>query len=141
MNGRHPAFALAIACVVLHASACSSATVVGSGAGTGEVCAAEVQPLPPMAGSDPEMEPPAPIQRVEPRAMRSLMGRRVSSTVEMIVGEDGKARNVCITAGDQEWGNAVVEAVRQWQFKPAMLHGKPIAVRFRLETAFRGDGS
>jgi protein TonB len=32
-----------------------------------------------------------------------------------------------------------IEAVRQYRFKPAMLHGKPVAVAVHIEINFRID--
>jgi protein TonB len=96
-----------------------------------------VQPPVPTVEGSPEIQAPVVIQKVEPIVKRSLRGRTALATVEAIVGEDGKARNVCVTSGDPEWGRAVAVALRKWRFKPATLNGKPIAVRFELTSTWR----
>lgn len=114
-------------------SSCASAPAVAP-----EVCAAQVQPPVPTPEENSAITPPVVVRRVDLRASRSLLGRTAESTVEAIVGVDGKARNICVTGGDPEWGSAVAEVLRQWQFKPAMLNGQPIATRFKLTTKFNG---
>lgn len=131
----HLVSALAIPVVVLCASACSSAAGPGSDM-PGEPCAADVRGVP-TTEANPEIVPPTATRRVEPQAPQSLLGRTALTTVEAIIGEDGRPRNICVTSGDPDWGRAVAAALRKWEFKPATLQGKPIAIRFTLTSSFR----
>jgi protein TonB len=59
-------------------------------------------------------------------------------TVNLIVDEKGMPQNVRVTHGvgmglDQK----AVEAVKQYKFKPAMEHGKPVAVMMNVEVNFQ----
>jgi TonB family protein len=132
----HAVLALTLSFVVLLAAACSS-TAVDPAEGSEELCAAMVQPPVPRAEGNSDIQAPVVIRKVEPVAGRSLRGRSADATVEAIIGEDGKVRNVCVISGDPEWGRAVARAVRQWEFKPGTMNGKPVAVIFTLTTAWR----
>ncbi len=123
--------ALASALAFVLASGCAS-TGVSSSNESGDVCAAMVQPPVPAASDNPAIQAPVVIQRVEPVVGRGLMGRSAEATVEAIIGEDGVPRNICVTSGDPEWGRVVVRALRQWQFRPGTMDGKPVAVMFSL---------
>jgi len=108
-----------------------------------EPCAADVAPDAPKVVAGGETQPadvmaPEVITQVNPIADRSLVGKSVTATVEAIIGEDGKPRNICVTAGDHTWGRAVADALRKWTFKPATLRGQPVAVRFELTSRLRG---
>jgi protein TonB len=59
-------------------------------------------------------------------------------TVNLIVDEKGMPQNVRVTHGvgmglDQK----AVDAVKQYKFKPAMEHGKPVAVMMNVEVNFQ----
>jgi periplasmic protein TonB len=132
----HGVLALAIAFALLSASACSSAAV-DPPAGPEELCAAMVQPPVPKAdSSNPDIQAPVVIRRVEPVVGRALRGRAAVATVEAVIGEDGQVRNVCVSSGDPEWGRAVATALRKWQFKPGTKDGKPVPVLFSLTSTW-----
>ena len=135
LKSSHGVLALAISFAILSASACSSAAV-DPATGPEELCAAMVQPPVPKADSNPDIQAPVVIRRVEPVVGRSLRSRAALATVEAVIGEDGHVRNVCVTSGDQEWGRAVAAALRKWQFKPGTLDGKPVAVLFSLTSTW-----
>lgn len=122
---------LASSLTLLLASGCAT-TAVSSSNESGEVCAAMVQPPVPAASDNPNIQAPVVIHRVEPVVGRGLRGRSAEATVEAIIGEDGVPRNICVTSGDPEWGRVVARALRQWQFRPGTMDGKPVAVMFSL---------
>ena len=103
-----------------------------------EVCAAEVQPPVVSPEENPDLQPVVVLERVAPRSAENLLGKS-RATVEAVIGEDGVARNICVVAGDPEWGRAVAAALRQWTFKPATLDGKPVPVKFTLTVDFHPD--
>ena len=82
--------------------------------------------------------PPKPVYRAQPVFPRGLAHQEAEATIEAVIGEDGRPRHICITAGNPDWGRAVAAAFRQWVFEPATLDGKPVAVQFTLTTRFRG---
>ena len=134
-NEQRGVFLCLIAIALFVSSSCSSSSAA-SAADVPEPCAADMQ-LPTVEGN-PEIEAPVTIRRVEPHVGRELRGRVATATVEAVIGQDGKPRNICVTAGDREWGRVVAEALRQWEFKPATLNGAPVAVKFTLTSRWSG---
>jgi protein TonB len=64
--------------------------------------------------------------------------RQGSCGVELIVGSDGKPRNIRIVRSlgfglDEK----AIEAVKQWKFEPAMKDGIPVPVQINTEISFR----
>lgn len=61
--------------------------------------------------------------------------------VSLVVSEEGQPTDLHV---ERSVGHGLdekaLEAVRQYQFKPAMRNGKPIAVRIRVEISFRLGG-
>ncbi|HUK87725.1 MAG TPA: energy transducer TonB, partial [Terriglobales bacterium] len=53
-------------------------------------------------------------------------------SVRVIVGEDGKVKDVQVVSGDATVAAIVVAAVRQWKFRPFVLNGKPFEVESQL---------
>lgn len=126
-----------ISLLTVYLSACSSAAV-DPGEFSDGLCAAQVQPPPPRPGEGTDVEPPSVLKRVEPRASPSLRGRSATATVEAIIGEDGRPRNICVISGDPVWGRVVATALRQWRFKPGTYGGKPMSVYFTMTSSWRG---
>ncbi len=73
---------------------------------------------------------PEPIKRVEPKypidAARE--GREGWAVLSFVINKDGSVSNVIVkeTSGSKDIAKASVNAVKQWQFKPAMENGKPV---------------
>jgi len=95
------------------------------------------EPIPPGA----HVTPVKMTKHVEPRFPSQSVNARVEGpiTVEVIIGLDGKPRSprVIDTLGAPMLGYATAEAVRQWQFEPAVVDGKPIEVLYRLTVAYK----
>ena len=53
--------------------------------------------------------------------------------LRVVVAVDGKVANTTTINGDPGAAARVVEAVRQWQYKPFMQDGKPVAVAFEID--------
>jgi TonB family protein len=71
------------------------------------------------------------IKKVYPEYPKSMLGKNFSGWVDIFftVGKDGTTRDHFVFASpDKIFSKAVVAAVRQWQYEPAMLGGKPVAV-------------
>jgi TonB family protein len=65
-------------------------------------------------------------------------GRGARVTVNVLVAEDGRVRKWEIASGDPEFNDAAVEAVKQYEFKPAMANGHPVAVWVAVPITFPG---
>ena len=58
--------------------------------------------------------------------------------VQAIINKQGQVENVKVLKGlPMGLDQAAVEAVKRWQFKPATLNGKPVAVYYNLTVNFR----
>ena len=49
-------------------------------------------------------------------------------TLHVLVGKDGRVKNVKVIKGVTGLDAAAVDAVKKWVFKPALSNNKPIAV-------------
>ena len=81
-----------------------------------------------------EVKAPVLIKRVQP-SFAHLHGELVMGQVilECTITTDGRVREVRVMRGPRnEYEAAIVAAVRQWRFKPATLHGKPVEVLYPL---------
>ncbi len=89
--------------------------------------------------SVPEIKPPqkkrSPLPKV-PAAKRG--GARVSITVQVIIGKDGRVRQprILISQGELTMIWATLEALRKWEFKPALVDGKPAEASYNLTVNF-----
>lgn len=86
------------------------------------------------------VRPPVAIFTPDPEFSEEARKAKFSGNVmvSLIVGADGKPRNVHVLRGvgmglDQK----AVEAVEQYKFKPAMKDGKPVAVIVNIEVNFQ----
>ena len=60
------------------------------------------------------------------------------STIEMVVGTDGRAGDLCVMhAAAFDLDEQAAKVVRQYQFEPAMKDGQPVKKRLKVEIRFR----
>jgi len=86
-----------------------------------------------------DITPPRVTKQVNPDYSPGARGVRVKGSVlvEMVVSSHGAPRNARVVRGlDKEIDEAVVAAVKQWQFAPGKKNGKPVAVRVQVEIEF-----
>ena len=83
---------------------------------------------------------PKPISTPDPQYTDQARQARYEGTciLAMIVGPDGKPRNIRVQRGlgmglDQK----AIEAVQQWRFDPATKDGRPVAVQISVEVSFK----
>lgn len=64
--------------------------------------------------------------------------RRLTGTVDIRikVGKDGKVSNPRLLSGPVIFRDAAFDAVRQWQYKPAILNGQPIEQEQEIKMTF-----
>lgn len=75
-----------------------------------------------------------------PESMRAA-GRDGQVSLDAIIGEDGTVRSVRVLSGDvhPDFAIAAADAVRQWQFTPTLLNGRPIEVVMTVKVGFSLD--
>src|SRR5262245_12193066 len=86
-------------------------------------------------------ELPEPMTRVQPIYPEDARRANVEGTVmiQALVGTDGKIKDTKVTQSVRMLDASARTAVSQWVFRPALAHGKPVAVwvavpvRFNLE--------
>jgi len=94
---------------------------------------------------DPEVvkrvQPPVIKQKPMPRYPESMRRMKVQTAYafDVIVDEKGRVHEPLVLRPIQEPGFVyiVLEAVRKWDFQPAMLDGKPVAFRYTLNVDFK----
>ena len=87
-----------------------------------------------------EVKPPVLVQRVEPRYPEKLRADKKSGIVvlQATVDEQGVVTNpVIVRHSEPEFDAAAMEALRRWQYSPATLHDKPVAVYLTITISFR----
>lgn len=77
------------------------------------------------------------VHPVYPDSMRAA-GREGVVTLDATIGENGAVTSVHVVSGDvhPDFAASAVEAVRQWQFSPTLLNGKPIEVVMAVKVGF-----
>ena len=101
----------------------------------------------PAAGTDPaasvppdKRSPPVAIRTVNPKHPDGLLKKLVNGDAEIdcLVTAEGRVADARVFAASHpEFGEAAMEAVRQWEFRPAERNGTPIAMRVRIPIAFQ----
>ena len=89
-----------------------------------------------------DVKPPTLVRRVEPKYPDKLRADKKTGLVvlQIIVDEQGLVRNpVIVRHSEPELDAAALEAVRQWQYSPATLHGKLVAIYLTITVSFRLD--
>jgi TonB family protein len=89
-------------------------------------------PLPPDAASE------LLIDRIEPDYPDAARRARIQGTVTLdtLIGEDGRVRQVSLLSGDSQLADAAITAVRKWRYKPYTVKGRKIAVRTQVPVTF-----
>lgn len=75
-------------------------------------------------------EPPVPVAKVRPVYSDSTRAAGIKGRVmlHVLVGRDGRVRNIKVIGGITGLNDAAVDAVKKWIFTPALSNNKPIAV-------------
>ncbi len=73
---------------------------------------------------------PVPVQRVEPAYPEFAREAQIQGkvTLHVLVGKDGRVKNVKVIKGVTGLNEAAVDAIKKWVFKPALSNNKPVAV-------------
>jgi protein TonB len=81
---------------------------------------------------------PRKIKDVRPVYPASAMSLQVSGSVliEATIGADGKVHNAIVIRSIGPLDQAALDAVRQWEYEPSRLNGKPVAVTMVIVVTF-----
>lgn len=66
------------------------------------------------------------------------LGRYAIARLSLMVGPDGRVREVSVRQGVGEETDVVVEAVRSWRFSPATENGHPVSAPYSVDISFEG---
>ncbi len=84
---------------------------------------------------------PSLIRKVEPQFPEQLRHQGLTSTVvlRVVVTREGRIGDARVekVAGAPEFGDAALQAVREWEFKPATKDGQPVDAAATIEVNFR----
>ena len=105
-------------------------------------------PLPGMGGSAPAQQPPAVEQprrgrssfRTRPVPQSQPIPRidaRGTARLSLVIGADGRVREIHIEQGLNRNTSDLVNAVKNWRFKPATENGEPVAAPYSVDITFR----
>jgi TonB family protein len=89
-----------------------------------------------------EVKAPIVLVRTEPAYTEEARRDRISgiTIVEVLIGKDGLVKDAMVLKPLPDGlSEAALDAVRQWRFKPATLHGEPVDVIFNLTVNFKLD--
>jgi TonB family protein len=77
---------------------------------------------------------PVPVKRVEPVFPESPRIQVPFIVVEAVVTKHGDVANVkVVEGGDNMYTRAVVDALKQWKFRPGTVDGKPADMSYQLK--------
>lgn len=69
-------------------------------------------------------------------------GEQGTVTLSLIVGTDGKPRDVTVSCSSApDLNENAVDAVRSWKFEPGTKHGKPVMIEISVEVQFYLDNN
>jgi periplasmic protein TonB len=69
-------------------------------------------------------------RRVEPRypAMGIQLRRETRVELQAVISTDGSIQSLQVLSGDPLFYQSVIDAVRQWQYSPTVLNGRPVEI-------------
>jgi protein TonB len=78
---------------------------------------------------------------VKPVYPADAQSAKVSGTVivEATIGADGKVINAKVLRSVPKLDQAALDAVKQWEYSPTLLNGKPVPVKMTVTVIFKLD--
>jgi TonB family protein len=91
----------------------------------------------------PLVEAPPAVRKVMPVFPPAATAARIQGIVNMmvVIGTDGRVKDAMVQSGHPFFGQAAVDAIRQWVFTPVLVNGIPTTVRAHVVVPFNMDGS
>jgi protein TonB len=104
--------------------------IAGSGSGRDSLVIASSDDMPSEGEFVYYEDEPTPVTRVEPAYPEFAREAQIQGkvTLHVLVGKDGKVKNVKVIKGVTGLNEAAVDAIKKWVFKPALSNNKPVAV-------------
>lgn len=87
----------------------------------------------------PNYEPPAIIERVEPRYSADARARRLEGTVRIraLIGSDGSPSELARISGDPILAQIAMDAISLWRYQPARIDGDPVVSEVIIPIRFQ----
>jgi TonB family protein len=78
------------------------------------------------------------LRRVEPEYPEQALAQHVQGPVllDLRIGQDGSVEDIKVVSGDAQLAAAAATAVRQWRFKPQLVHGRPVEMETQITLKF-----
>lgn len=78
------------------------------------------------------------VRRVEPEYPEQALAQHIQGPVllDLHIGQDGSVQQIKVVSGDAELAAAAATAVRQWKFKPQLVHGRPVEMETQITLKF-----
>jgi TonB family protein len=115
------------------------ALTLGAAPGSGSLSAlAKPNAAKPSMLAQSELSPVEVTKRVPPIFPTIARQRRLSGTilVDALIDKNGKVANMQLVSGPPVFRDAAFDAIKQWQFKPAMLNGQAIDQHTQIRLQF-----
>jgi len=79
------------------------------------------------------------VRRIEPEYPALARQNRIEGdvTIRAVIGRDGLIENLTLVGGHPFLARAAMDAVRQWQYQPFLLSGRPVEVDTQIVVRFR----
>jgi TonB family protein len=116
------------------------ALTLGATPGSGSLSAlAKTGGAKPSMLAQSELEPVQVLKKVSPIYPAIAKQRRLNGilVVDALVDKSGKVTNLQVVSGPPIFRDAAFDAIKQWQFKPAMLNGQPIDQHTQIRLEFK----
>ncbi|HEY2013947.1 MAG TPA: energy transducer TonB, partial [Bryobacteraceae bacterium] len=111
---------------------------VTSYSGSWIVWFAERRPVP--GAPPPDVRPPVPTRKVDPKYIAEAVQDRVEGTVRLfaVIRQDGRVESVSLLRHlDDRLDQSAQEALSKWVFEPALRNGVPMDVEAVFEIPFK----
>ncbi len=109
---------------------------VGFLAGLFQVRAIAQDPQTVRVGGD--VRPPLKVKNVDPVYPKLAVSGKVQGVVilEATIGTDGKVKDVKVVKSVKLLDDAAVAAVKEWEYKPTVINGRPVQVIMTIPVNF-----
>ena len=76
--------------------------------------------------------------KVQPEYPEEARKKGIAGTVRLhaIIARDGSVAQLEVISGDQLLVKSALDAVRQWKYRPTLLHGEPVEVDTTIDVIF-----
>ncbi|HEY6573088.1 MAG TPA: TonB family protein [Candidatus Eisenbacteria bacterium] len=110
----------------------------GSGSGKDSLVIAATDDLPQQGEFVYYEDEPVPVTTVQPVYPEFAREAQIQGKVvlHVLVGKDGRVKNVKVAKGVTGLNEAAMDAVKRWVFKPALSNNKPVAVWVEVPVDF-----